>query len=77
MGDCPAAELAVRHAESDVPRSCTAAWQSAPLQRYTADGPRTVGPEVRMSQTRCSYEPTRLTTGRAATTAPTGPCDQP
>ena len=35
------------------------------------------GPEVRMSQTRSSYEPTRLTAGQAATTAPTGPWDQP
>ena len=30
-----------------------------------------------MSQTRSSYEPTRLTAGQAATTAPTGPWDQP
>jgi hypothetical protein len=30
-----------------------------------------------MSQTRSSYEPTRLTVGQAAITAPTGPCDQP
>ena len=30
-----------------------------------------------MSQTRSSCEPTRLTAGQAATTAPTGPCDQP
>ena len=30
-----------------------------------------------MSQTRSSYEPTRLTAGQAATTAPTGPFDQP
>jgi len=30
-----------------------------------------------MSQTRSSYEPTRLTAGQAATAAPTGPCDQP
>ena len=30
-----------------------------------------------MSQTRSSYEPTRLTAGQAATIAPTGPCDQP
>ena len=30
-----------------------------------------------MSQTRSSYEPTRLAAGQAATTAPTGPWDQP
>jgi len=30
-----------------------------------------------MSQTRSSYEPTRLAAGQAATSAPTGPCDQP
>jgi len=30
-----------------------------------------------MSQTRSSYEPTRLTAGQAAITAPTGPWDQP
>ncbi len=30
-----------------------------------------------MSQTRSSCEPTRLTAGQAATTAPTGPWDQP
>ena len=30
-----------------------------------------------MIQTRSSYEPTRLAAGQAATTAPTGPCDQP
>ena len=30
-----------------------------------------------MSQTRSSYEPTRLTAGQTATAAPTGPCDQP
>ena len=30
-----------------------------------------------MSQTRSSYEPTRLTAGHAAITAPMGPWDQP
>ena len=30
-----------------------------------------------MSQTRSSYEPTRLPAGQAATTPPTGPRDQP
>jgi len=34
-------------------------------------------PDLRMSQTRSSYEPTRLTAGQAATTAPTRPWDQP
>ena len=32
---------------------------------------------MRISQTRSSYEPTRLTAGQAATAAPVGPWDQP
>ena len=47
------------------------------MPRCAADGPRSAAPQVRMSQTRSSYEPTRLTAGQAAITAPTGPWDQP
>ena len=47
------------------------------MQRCAVDGPRSAAPQVRMSQTRSSYEPTRLTAGQAAITAPTGPWDQP
>ena len=47
------------------------------MAEVPADSARPARPEVRMSQTRSSYEPTRLTAGQAATTAPTGPWDQP
>src|SRR6266550_6268590 len=46
-------------------------------QGCPAGGTGVGAPEVRMSQTRSSYEPARLTAGQAATTAPPGPRDQP
>src|SRR6267154_1432735 len=46
-------------------------------QRCPAGGTGVGALEMRMSQTRSSYEPTRLIAGQAATIAPTGPCDQP
>jgi hypothetical protein len=87
IGDCPARRPAGRHTEPDVPgRSPStaeaetgrrAARQAAPVQRCAVDGPRSAAPQVRMSQSRSSCEPTRLTAGQAAITAPTGPWDQP
>jgi hypothetical protein len=47
------------------------------VHRCPAGSTRSAAPQVRMSQTSSSYEPTRLTAGQAATTAPTGPWDQP
>jgi hypothetical protein len=54
-----------------------AAWQAAASPRCPAGGLCSAVPDVRISQTSSSYEPTRLTTGQAATTAPTRPRDQP
>ena len=46
-------------------------------QHCSGAGSRSSVTEVRMSQTRSSYEPTRLAAGQAAMTAPAGPCAQP
>src|SRR5690242_2374166 len=63
--------MAAAEAEHVAPR------HAAFSQQCPAHGTGVGALEVRMSQTRSSYEPTRLTAGQAATIAPTGPCDQP
>ena len=65
-------------AGTDMSRSVAAGWSGGSLA-WSAAGPRTgvLAAVARMIHRTSSNVPTRLTAGQAATTAPTGPWDQP